>query len=266
MSNENIYQAISAVQKDLAAVGLGKTETNTYDKYQYRGIDGLYNTLSPILAKNNLCILPRVLTREVAERASNKGSLLFYVTLEVEFDLVSGEDGSKHTIKVFGEAMDRGDKATNKAMTAAYKYACFQLFCIPLVGDEDADNETHEVAVFSEAERRAVFDFLEGGDSMGFTAYLGTLSQAKQEGINGSFEKDKTRNKQKWRALESEGFNKWATIQTDLISLAQEDNQHSIFEIISEMTSAEQRYLIKILGTDAQRIKALYDEARKVAA
>ena len=46
---------------------------------------------------------------------------------------------------MIGEAMDRSDKATNKAMSAAYKYACFQTFCIPTEGDNDADFTTHEV-------------------------------------------------------------------------------------------------------------------------
>jgi hypothetical protein len=42
--------------------------------------------------------------------------------------------------------MDSGDKASNKAMSAAYKYAAFQAFCIPTEGDNDADATTHEVA------------------------------------------------------------------------------------------------------------------------
>jgi hypothetical protein len=42
--------------------------------------------------------------------------------------------------------MDSGDKASNKAMSAAYKYAAFQAFCIPTEGDNDADSQTHEVA------------------------------------------------------------------------------------------------------------------------
>ena len=47
---------------------------------------------------------------------------------------------------MIGEAMDSGDKATNKAMSAAYKYAAFQTFAIPTEGTPDADAETHEVA------------------------------------------------------------------------------------------------------------------------
>jgi len=142
----NVYQAISAVQKDLSAQGISKDRKNTQGSgYAFRGIDDVYNALSPFLAKHGLCILPRVLNRESVERQSKAGGALFYITVEVEFDLVAA-DGSKHTIKTFGEAMDSGDKATNKAMSAAYKYACMQSFCIPTEGDNDADAQTHQVA------------------------------------------------------------------------------------------------------------------------
>jgi hypothetical protein len=87
-----------------------------------------------------------MLSRDVVERRSAKGNALFYVTLEAEFDFVAVADGSKHTVRTFGEAMDSGDKATNKAMSAAYKYAAFQAFAIPTEGDNDADATTHEVA------------------------------------------------------------------------------------------------------------------------
>jgi len=141
----NVYQAISAVQKDLSAQGISKDRKNTQGSgYAFRGIDDVYNALSPFLAKHGLCILPRVLNRESVERQSKAGGALFYITVEVEFDLVAA-DGSKHTIKTFGEAMDSGDKATNKAMSAAYKYACMQSFCIPTEGDNDADSTTHEI-------------------------------------------------------------------------------------------------------------------------
>ena len=47
--------------------------------------------------------------------------------------------------------MDSGDKATNKAMSAAYKYMAFQTFAIPTQGDNDADGQTHEVMSALEA-------------------------------------------------------------------------------------------------------------------
>jgi hypothetical protein len=141
-----VYEAINKVQADLARVGISKDRTNTQGAgYKFRGIDDVFNALAPLLATHGLCFLPRMLARTCEERMSKSGGNLFYVTVEAEFDLVSAEDGSKHTIRTFGEAMDSGDKATNKAMSAAYKYAALQTFAIPTEADNDTENTTHEV-------------------------------------------------------------------------------------------------------------------------
>jgi hypothetical protein len=140
-----VYTAIAAVTADLSVEGISKDRNNQQQGYKFRGIDDVYNALSPILSRHKLCMLPRVLSREVVERTTQKGNALFYVTVDVEFDLVSAEDASKHTIRTFGEAMDSADKATNKAMSAAYKYAAMQAFAIPTEGDNDADAITHDV-------------------------------------------------------------------------------------------------------------------------
>lgn len=140
-----VYQAINKVQAALAKEGISKDRKNAQQGYQFRGIDDVYNVLSPLLAEHGLCILPRVLSRECVERQTGNGKPIFYVTVEVEFDFVCAEDGSQHTVKTFGEAMDSADKATNKAMSAAYKYAAFQAFAIPTEGDNDADAHTPDV-------------------------------------------------------------------------------------------------------------------------
>lgn len=140
-----VYRAINKVQADIAKEGIGKDRKNEQQGYKFRGIDDVYNALAPLLAAHGLCILPRVTAREVVERTNAKGTALFYVTVGVEFDFVCAEDGSKHTVVTYGEAMDSGDKATNKAMSAAYKYACMQAFSIPTEGDNDPDATTHEV-------------------------------------------------------------------------------------------------------------------------
>ena len=141
-----VYAAINAVQRELASVGIAKAQQNHHDRYQFRGIDDVYNALAPALARHGLVILPRVTEREVTERSSRSGGAMFYVVLRIEFDFVAAEDGSTHTVVAFGEAMDRSDKATNKAMSAAYKYAAFQTFCIPTEGAPDADADTPEVS------------------------------------------------------------------------------------------------------------------------
>jgi hypothetical protein len=140
---KNVYQLIAAVTKALAHDGISKSRKNQQQGYSFRGIDDVYNALAPVLAEHELVILPRMLSREVVERTTQKGGVLFNVTVEAEFDFVSAADGSKHVVKTYGEAMDSADKATNKAMSAAYKYAAFQTFCIPTEGDNDADATTH---------------------------------------------------------------------------------------------------------------------------
>ena len=140
-----VYQKIAAITAELSKIGISKDSKNQSQGYAFRGIDAVYGALSPLLAKHGLCILPRVKDRQVIERQNRQGTALFYVTLTVEFDFVASEDGSKHTVITVGEAMDSGDKASNKAMSAAYKYAAFQAFCIPTEGDNDADSTTHEV-------------------------------------------------------------------------------------------------------------------------
>jgi len=156
-----VYKAIAAVQGELAKVGISKDGVNEQQKYRFRGIDQVYAALSPLLAKHGLCVIPRIVEREMRERTTIKEyngqkreSVLFYVTVKAEFDFVAVEDGSVHTAATYGEAMDSGDKATNKAMSAAYKYAAFMTFAIPTEGDNDADATTHDVAASNEPNRQ----------------------------------------------------------------------------------------------------------------
>lgn len=142
-----VYGAICAVTADLASEGISKNRRNSQGAgYNFRGIDDVYNALSRLLAEHKLCILPRVVGREFREAEAKSGGALYYTILTVEFDVVSAVDGSKHTVCTVGEAMDSSDKSTNKAMSAAYKYLAFLMFCIPTEGDNDTETHTHEPA------------------------------------------------------------------------------------------------------------------------
>jgi hypothetical protein len=144
-----VYAAINAITAELAGSGIAKTRVNAREDYRFRGIDDVLQALAPLLARHRLCILPRVLERDLHERAGVGGTLLVSVLLKVAFDMVSVRDGSMHTIEVHGEALDGSDKATAKAMSAAYKQAMLQAFCIP-AGEPDADRETYRLAAASD--------------------------------------------------------------------------------------------------------------------
>jgi hypothetical protein len=142
----NVFEAISAVAHSLSETGIGKGGYNEFDKYHFRGIDQVYDTLGPVLSANKLLILPTVEERHQDIYESTKGTKMVHVILKIRYDFIYGpKPDLKYSIVVYGEAMDRGDKATNKAMSAGYKYAVIQAFAIPVVGEPDPDNETPDI-------------------------------------------------------------------------------------------------------------------------
>jgi hypothetical protein len=142
----HVHKAIEEAMDLLLREGIGKDRKNQQQDYSFRGIDDVYNAVAPVLVKAKLNILPHYTERTVTERITPKGTVLNYVTVKGHYEFVSTVDGSSYVVGPFyGEAMDSGDKATNKAMSAAYKYCCIQTFCIPTEGDNDADAHSHEI-------------------------------------------------------------------------------------------------------------------------
>jgi len=141
----NIYEQINKVMADIGAVG--KNDTNQIQKYKYRGIDAVMNALHPAMVNNHVFVAPEVLSheREQYARKNSKGedALLIYSVVTVKYHFYT-DDGSEVTAVVMGEAMDSGDKSMNKAMSAAYKYACFQTFCIPTEEMKDSEQDSPE--------------------------------------------------------------------------------------------------------------------------
>lgn len=135
----NIYQSITKILEEVPAIGKGKT--NSQQNFKYRGIDDVMNVFQPILAKHKVFIVPQVLEQKREERTTSRGGNLIYSICKIKYTFYA-EDGSSVEAIVIGEGMDSGDKATNKAMAIAMKYALFQVFCIPTEEMKDPDSET----------------------------------------------------------------------------------------------------------------------------
>lgn len=136
-----IFEAIAKTMEEVGAVG--KDSRNDQQKYKYRGIDAVMNALHPAMTKNGIFCSPTVLEQIREERQSAKGGLLIYSIVKVKYTFYA-KDGSSVESTVIGEGMDSGDKATNKAMSAAFKYACFQVFCIPTEEMKDSEEDSPE--------------------------------------------------------------------------------------------------------------------------
>lgn len=156
----DIYSAIHAVLADVGAVG--KDATNTFDKYKYRSIEAVMNAMHPAMAKHGVFVTPEVLEVTRDERTSKDGKAMIYSVAKVRYTFWT-LDGSSVSAVVCGEGMDRGDKSLNKAMSAAFKYALFQTFCLPTEEMVDSETETPEIAAqptandaVADADQRAV--------------------------------------------------------------------------------------------------------------
>ena len=134
-----IHKSIMSVMEDIGAIG--KNQSNKQQGFKYRGIDDVMNALQPLLVKHGIYAVPRVVEQHREERVSKNGSSLFYSILKIEYTFYA-QDGSSICATVIGEGMDSGDKASNKAMSVAFKYALFQVFCIPTEEMPDPDSDT----------------------------------------------------------------------------------------------------------------------------
>lgn len=134
-----IYSSIMGVMNDIEAIE--KNKKNAQQGYSFRGIDDMYNAIHPLFAKHKIFITSKVLNFQREERQTKSGGSMFTTLMDVEFTFYA-EDGSHVSSIMRGEAMDSGDKGSNKAQSAALKYALMQMLLIPTEDMDDADSVT----------------------------------------------------------------------------------------------------------------------------
>lgn len=135
-TGNGIYKAMANIIKEIGHISKEK-QTTGFANYKYRGIDDVYNAINPLMGKFGVFVLPMAQERTSEERKTSKGSAN-YVIMRMTYRFCH-EDGSYVECSTVGEAMDSGDKGTNKAMSIAMKYALFQIFCIPTEEMDDPD-------------------------------------------------------------------------------------------------------------------------------
>lgn len=143
MTTGKIYSLIPKIMNEVGAIE--KTRRNQQQGYAFRGIDDVYSAFQGPLAKHGVFVAPEVLSEAREERQTKAGGTMIYTVLRMKFRFYA-EDGSFVECVTVGEAMDSGDKSSNKAMSTAMKYAMYQLFCIPTYEDNDTENQSPDVA------------------------------------------------------------------------------------------------------------------------
>jgi len=134
-----ILQLMPKVFGQLGAIG----KDHEAPKYQFRSIEDVVNRIAPILIEHGVSQMTRVRdhrTTVATKTQSNRpDQMLYHAALILSVTFVA-PDGSGLTKEAAGEGLDYGgDKATNKAMAAAYKYAIGLGGPVPFVQLEESD-------------------------------------------------------------------------------------------------------------------------------
>lgn len=140
----SVHEAIAEVTRRIGAVAKdGKADARA-GGYSFRGIDQVLAALHPLLGDVGLLLLPGEIADHRRETRATSGAPLNVAILRVRYLLV-GPDGSQLWGEAWGEGGDSGDKATQKAMSQAYKSFALQTFSIPTEESQrdepDASNE-----------------------------------------------------------------------------------------------------------------------------
>lgn len=142
MADPTTVAALVAAASEIGWVG--KTGQNREQGYNFRGIDAILKHVAPAFRKHGIVVTPTVLSAEDEEIVSGRGTRGHRVTMLVRFDfMISG--GETVSAVTRGEGMDYADKASNKAMSQAFKYALVQTLALP-TDEPDADEVTPEPA------------------------------------------------------------------------------------------------------------------------
>lgn len=132
----SVYQLMALVMRDVKNVG--KNGRNASQNYSFRGVDDAIGALAQPLRDHGVFMTPEVLDCQSEVRGKMNA-----VRMRVAFHFY-GPAGDRVTAVTMGEAADVADKASNKAMSAALKYALVHTFMIPVDAGslDDGDRDT----------------------------------------------------------------------------------------------------------------------------
>jgi hypothetical protein len=139
-----VHEALADVMEEVRSVA--KSERNTHQNYNFRGIDAVVNAVGPALRKHRVVIIPSVLDyRSESVAVGKNNTQMRLVTVTVEYKFVGPEGDCLSAVSV-GESMDSGDKATPKAMSVALRTCMLQALMLP-TDEPDPDSFSYDLVV-----------------------------------------------------------------------------------------------------------------------
>lgn len=141
----NLYQKLAKITGEIGVIA--KDGNNQQQKYKYIEYETIAGKFRELFSKYNVVLIPSMVEQERTNITTARGASGVSTVCHFEFTVVNADKpDDRFVVKWQGEAADYGDKATNKAATAAVKYYLMRQFNISSKGDEDPDSQTPEVA------------------------------------------------------------------------------------------------------------------------
>ena len=140
MTTPAIYGDLVKVMRSVGAVG--KDGYNSGMNFNFRGIDGVLNSVGPALREHGVVVIPNLINATYEEVQTSGGKKSTACRVDVEYVFASSQDGSTVTAKVAAESWDTGDKAMPKAMSVAFRTALIQALALP-TDEPDPDSFTY---------------------------------------------------------------------------------------------------------------------------
>jgi len=132
----NVQQALAAASAAIGAVGKNQRMEAGPARYNYRGLDDLMDAAHGPLADNGITFAPhKIKIIDKMERTTRSGSIQYHLRALITYRIYGPEADWIETT-VLAEGTDTGDKAGNKLMSGALKYALGQVLAIPYTMDD----------------------------------------------------------------------------------------------------------------------------------
>lgn len=135
-NGREVLLAIHAIQRAISDMGgIGKTHStnskNAAYNYKFRGIEDMYNVISPLMVHFGLVLTPYMESGRMSKITTKMGDVTYKSIVTMRYTLISIIDGSSIEVCFVGEANDSGDKSSLKAQSQAQKAFYIQTFNIP---------------------------------------------------------------------------------------------------------------------------------------
>lgn len=130
----------------MAGVGyLPKSGHNVNFNYDFVRESDVLDAIRTGLSAHRVMVIPFLEDTSTREMATRNGTMTITLA-DYRFTFYDGDSDQTIIVRTRGEGMDGQDKGSNKALTAALKYALLKTFLIPTGDDPDAGHDERPAA------------------------------------------------------------------------------------------------------------------------